>query len=53
MIAKILAGITERMKKPFADTQKPVQGMDLEAVLLNQLPQISAQSLNQQINLSH
>ena len=44
MISKVLAGTTERMKKPFADTQKPVQGMDLEAVLLNQLPQISAES---------
>lgn len=49
---KDLARTTQRMKKPFADTKKSVQGMDLEGVLLSQLPQIPAQSLNQQINLS-
>ena len=49
---KDLARTTQRMKKPFADTKKSVQGMDLEGVLLNQLPQISAQNLNQEINLS-
>lgn len=34
-------------EQPFVDTQNPVQGKGLERALLNQLPQSSAQGLNQ------